>query len=331
MANSLYLDANIYLSFYHLSNEDLEELEKLTLLTKSKEITLYLPEQTKNEFYRNRDSKIADALKRFDENKLNNIFPQITKDYVDEYKSMKEAIKIFEKCKQDILTKTKEDTARNNLRADKTIKILFHHATVIDTTAELVELSKRRFDLGNPPGKGTSYGDALNWESLLSVIEDFDNFFFISDDNDYYSKIDNQTFNSFLLKEWDDKKPLTNFKYYRSLSKFFKEKYPKINFANEEKKEHLINDLANSSSFANTRRTLWELKNYDDFTEKQLNDIVYAAVSNNQVYWIGEDSDINEILYNLIKDKLNLIEKDYIDDFKNKFPRKENENKGLPF
>ena len=47
---SSYLDTNIYLSFYHLTNDDIEELSKLLLLVKSKELILYLPDQTKDEF-----------------------------------------------------------------------------------------------------------------------------------------------------------------------------------------------------------------------------------------------------------------------------------------
>jgi len=107
MANSLYLDTNVYLSFYHLSNDDLEELKKLSVLTNSGKLILYLPEQTKNEFYRNRDTKIADALKRFNDNKFNNVFPQIIKDYNTEYKLIRDAIKDYEKNKQIILEKIK--------------------------------------------------------------------------------------------------------------------------------------------------------------------------------------------------------------------------------
>ena len=132
MANSLYLDTNIYLSFYHLTNDDIEELRKLLLLVKSKELILYLPIQTKDEFYRNRDSKISDGLKKFNENKLNKIFPQIVKDYSEEYKLMKDSIKSFEKSKQQIIEKLREDVVNENLNADKIIQDLFKVATEIE-------------------------------------------------------------------------------------------------------------------------------------------------------------------------------------------------------
>ena len=331
MANSLYLDTNVYLSFYHFSNEDLEELKKLSVFTKSGEIILHLPEQTINEFTRNRDTKIADAIRRFNDNKLNNVFPQIIKDYEEEYNSMKESIKAFEKNKQRILEKIREDIIHKNLKADKIIDKLFSHANKIEITPDILERAKTRYDLGNPPGKKNSYGDALNWEALLTVVEDFEHFFFISDDKDYYSEFDKELFNSYLLKEWKDKMPLTEFRYYRSLSRFFKENYPNINISTEQRKEQLINDLAKSPNFQSTRKTLKELKNYDDFTTQQINNIVYSAINNNQVYWIGNDTDINQYLHDIVKDKYSLIEEDYRKSFEQKFPYNSSDEEELPF
>lgn len=315
MANSLYLDTNVYLSFYHLSNDDLEELNKLSVLTKSGKLFLYLPEQTKNEFYRNRDTKIADAIKRFKDNKFDNVFPQIVKDYDEEYKQMRMAVKELEKNKQIILERIKGDIVEKKLKADLVIEELFKNAIVIPISQPLLETAKIRYDLGNPPGKNKSYGDAINWESLLSVVEDFDNFYFISDDKDYYSEYDTNLFNSFLLTEWSKKIPLTTFKYYKSLSAFFREQFPEINIASEINKEQLITRLSKSSSFSETRNILKELNDYDDFTSKQINDIVYSAISNNQIFWIRHDIDIKEYIDKIIGSKLELIDSSLIDDY----------------
>ena len=40
----LFIDTNIFLSFYHFTKEDLEELKKLGVLLKQKKVILYLPE-----------------------------------------------------------------------------------------------------------------------------------------------------------------------------------------------------------------------------------------------------------------------------------------------
>lgn len=332
MANSLYLDTNIYLSFYHLTNDDIEELRKLLLLVKSKELILYLPIQTKDEFYRNRDSKISDGLKKFNENKLNKIFPQIVKDYSEEYKLMKDSIKSFEKSKQQIIEKLREDVVNENLNADKIIQDLFKVATEIENTTELIEKAKNRFEFGNPPGKKGSYGDALNWESLLSTVEVFDNFFFISDDGDYFSEFDKNLFNSFLTKEWNDKMPLTDFKSYKSLSGFLKDNYPNISIESEKRKDNLILELQSSRNFATSRAVLYKLSEYNDFTKKQLNDIFEAATSNSQIYWIGTDQDINEILLKILKGNEWKVEKSILEEFKSMYIEihEEDENE-LPF
>jgi hypothetical protein len=43
----LFIDTNIFLSFFHYSSESLEELHKLGALMRTKEVTLYLPGQVK--------------------------------------------------------------------------------------------------------------------------------------------------------------------------------------------------------------------------------------------------------------------------------------------
>ena len=78
---NIFIDTNIYLTFYHYSIDDLEELKKLLAALRDPSLTLYLPEQTILEFKRNRESKIADAIKTLSEQKIPDSFPQMCKDY----------------------------------------------------------------------------------------------------------------------------------------------------------------------------------------------------------------------------------------------------------
>ena len=39
----LFIDTNVYLGFYHLTSEDLEELNKLVVLVEQQVVTLYMP------------------------------------------------------------------------------------------------------------------------------------------------------------------------------------------------------------------------------------------------------------------------------------------------
>ena len=81
---NLFIDTNIFLSFYHFTSDDLEELKKLRVLLEEQALTLLIPRQVINEFRRNRQNKIADALNRLQGQRLNLQFPQVCKDY-DEY------------------------------------------------------------------------------------------------------------------------------------------------------------------------------------------------------------------------------------------------------
>ena len=55
---NIFIDTNVFLSFYHLSNDDLEELKKLIVLIDNKEVTLWLPNQVKDEFYQIAKTKL---------------------------------------------------------------------------------------------------------------------------------------------------------------------------------------------------------------------------------------------------------------------------------
>ena len=55
---NLFIDTNIFLSFYYLSSDDLEELNKLAVLLQQSEVTLFLTNQVVEEFRRNRENRL---------------------------------------------------------------------------------------------------------------------------------------------------------------------------------------------------------------------------------------------------------------------------------
>ncbi|HYG14406.1 MAG TPA: PIN domain-containing protein [Bacteroidia bacterium] len=302
---NLYIDTNAYLTFYHLTSDDLEELKKLHVLISGKKIKLHLPEQTYDEFKRNREVKIADALKRFREEKLNNQFPQICKDY-PEYEKTREAIKEFGKNKSALIEKILIDIEANSLLADEILNELFDKAIFYNYEGRIINSARLRYDLGKPPGKNKSYGDAINWETLLENTEHSEDLYFISDDGDFYSEIDSTKFNSYLINEWRQEKR-SNLYHYRRISEFFKDKFPSIKIASDYEKDILLKDFGESHSFANSRAILKKLSKFDDFSSQQINDFATACLSNNQIYWIKDDVDIKEYVEGIIhqnKDKL---------------------------
>ena len=295
---NLFIDTNIFLSFYHLTSDDLEELKKLGVLLRQNQITLLLPEQVIKEFRRNRENKIADALKRLREQRLNLQFPQLCKDY-EEYSRLRQLQQEYEEHHATLLQRIAQDVGNESLKADTTIQELFSLAERIITDDTIVARARLRYDSGNPPGKSNSLGDAINWETLLLAVPNGQDVYFITDDKDYCSPLNESLFNGYLLHEWAQTKGSQLF-YHQRLSSFFKERFPHIKLASELEKDLLIRDFADSGTFARTHAVISGLSRYTDFTAAQLNDIVAAAISNNQVYRIINDPDVMGFLSTVI-------------------------------
>lgn len=310
---NIFIDTNILLNIYHFSGDDLEELDKLALLLRNGKVTFYLPDQVKDEFYRNRDNKIADALREFTKEKIEQRFPQMTKQY-DEYKKMRDAIKMFEENKQAILEKLKADISTKKLKADKIVDELFDNALNIPTTSEIFDTAKMRFDLGRPPGKNKSYGDAINWECLKTTVPNGEELFFVTEDSDYLSAVDKNTFNPYLLSEWNSDKSST-LTLFKNLAGFFREKFPEIKLVDEYEKNLLIESLAKSGNFSRTHSILAKLSTFDEFTQVQANEIILASISNSQIYWIREDQDVYESLNKIARTHHKIIDADLLEKF----------------
>jgi hypothetical protein len=308
----LFIDTNIFLSFYHLSSDDLEELRKLDVLLERKKLALYLPTQVIDEHQRNRDGKIDDALKRFRDQRLSLQFPQICKDY-PEYDKLRDLQEQYRGLHATLLRKIESDVIDESLKADEIIHKLFSRAHCIPLTDELFAKAQRRRDLGNPPGKRDSLGDAINWEALMATVPRNDPLYFVSDDGDYCSARDDSEFNSFLAQEWTGEKAAPVL-FYKRLSDFFKDTYPEIKLASDLDKNLLINDLVESRNFQSTYRYIGRLAKYGvDFSDSELNALVEAAVENDQIAHIIADADVHDFYRSIIKGREASIEPHKLD------------------
>lgn len=311
---NLFIDTNIYLNFYHFTNEDIEELKKLTVAIKSRKILLFITEQVKREFKRNRENKIADALKKFNGQNIPVQFPRICKEY-KEFHDLRNAVKTFEEKKSKIIIQLKEDIQKKCLPADNIISDLFEKAELIEIDKLDIKNAKNRFDLGDPPGKNGSYGDAINWEALLKGHPINENLSLITDDQDYISKINDNRLCEFLNDEWERQKK-SKITLYRRLSDFFREKYPSIKLASELDKEFAISNLVNSLNFDNTHLAIAKLSGFTNFTNSEVERIVEASISNTQICWINKDSDVKDFMQNIIIGKEKNINVEKLKSFK---------------
>lgn len=227
----LFIDANIFLSFYDFTNEDIAELRKLVLLIEKEKIGLLLPQQVEDEVLRRRAGIINRTFKEFRQSKISLPFPSYCKEYTN-YDFMQHHLGKLKELHDKITEYIRQDIDNKNLPADLLIKGLFSLAIKIDNTPELIECARQRVELGNPPGKKGSTGDAIIWESLLAKTPSEEDIYIVSDDTDFRSPLDNEKLDEFLWQEWISRKQ-SQLYFQRRLSDFLKEKFPEIQLKTE--------------------------------------------------------------------------------------------------
>ncbi len=308
---NLFIDTNVFLSFFYLSNDDLEEIHKLVVLIKKKKIKLWLTEQVEDEFSRNREVKIQDAIKKLKDHKIQGAFPQFCKDY-DEYAELRELQKTYSKTHSRLLKSITEDALERKFKADEKIEELFDTSEYVQTSRNILRHAKTRLSKGNPPGKNGSLGDAINWEALLKEVPNEENLYFIADDKDYYSVLDDNRPKDYLVEEWERVKKSKIF-FYRRLSQFFKGHYPDIKLASELEKEIEIKALASSGNFVRTHTIISRLSKFEDFALSQVNQLIDIAINNDQVRWVIGDSDVHKFYSEIVEKHKKSIDEDTLD------------------
>ncbi len=311
---NLFIDTNIFLNFYNLSEDDLESLKQIAIMIESKKINLYIPDQVKIEFFKNRDKVISEALKRIKDSSISPNASQIVKSHKN-YNQLIDSLKQYEKVRVEIYKDVFDEAKHSKLAADILVNRIFHSSKLLESTEDIIEQAKRRHDLGLPPGKGNKFGDCINWLSLKMNLSSGEKLYFISDDGDYSSLLDGSEFNSFLLQEWWNEKK-AELIYYKKLSAFLRANFPDIKMANELEKDLDIQALSTAQSFASAKSKLKKIAQYDVFTAQQLVDIIEAAVSNSQIFWIKDDVGVGDILKNIVSTNMELISPEVLERFR---------------
>jgi len=305
---NLFIDTNIFLDFYHWGKEDLKELEKLHHLIKNEKVKLFITEQVIDEFNRNREVKIWDVYKDISSKDFSIQLPRFCQKYTTEYKKVFDSCKEMRDAMKTMIEKVDNDIENKKLNADKIVKKLFKVSCEVESKSFL-ELARTRHDLGNPPGKKKSYGDAINWEALLGKIPAEEDLYLISRDKDYNSPINSKKINSFLNEEWTNRKK-SNIFFYDKLSDFFNDKYPDIEIEIEKEKDVLIDRLFHSGSFQETHLIIKNLSKITNFSLEQVKRLISVIKHNHQIGWIIEDSDVKTFYKNILMEKEEIIEKE---------------------
>jgi hypothetical protein len=295
---NLFLDTNIYLSFYKFSGDDLEELRKLIVAVREGPTNLVLTQQIVEEFDRNREGAIAESLSSLEKADIPKGFPRLFTSY-PEFAEMQDALTNYESNRAALLSQGRSDADARTLHADRLIDELFGVVTKIDREPETVARAQSRVAVGNPPGKGGSLGDAINWETLLSSVPDGEELLLVSADSDFASSLDPTRLDAFLAAEWRSAKRSV-VEFHRSLNSLFRSRYSDIRLAAELERELAVGRLLASGAFSTTHLAINDLMQFADFTPAQVELLVEAPSRNNQIGWILGDADVQEFFGRLL-------------------------------
>jgi predicted nucleic acid-binding protein len=244
----LFIDTNVLLSFYALTHDDLEQLKKLIGLIDAHRLHIYVTQQVKDEFGRNREAKLNESLSQFEKLSFSQSMPR----YIYEYKEAEDyrrALKELIDAHDALAKRARKEAESNSLEADTLLESVFEHGNLLEVDKELIYLAQQRMYIGNPPGKKGSVGDQINWEALLKYVDDGSDLFVVSNDGDYGSALIKTSPHQFLVDEWRRRKH-GRLTLYRSLREFLGDHFPEIKLASdtesliiEGKKRGIINIL----------------------------------------------------------------------------------------
>lgn len=308
--NNLFLDANILLDFYRYGDDDITEINKLVALAADQEIRIICNKHLKDEVNRNREKVLSESLGELKSKRLDIKAPNFCAQF-DELKSLRSHLRQANTAHNKLVDRVEKAVKNRNLGADKIISDLWNVSHELDVDDEVLNAALRRVELGNPPGKRGSIGDAIHWESIIRD-QNLDLCFvdIVSRDSDFASFLNPREIKNFLADEWVSIKGRhAKIRIFPYLSDYFKLVFPQIKLSDETKKSELISRLQNSPNFATTHDIIHELSQYDFFTNGQVIKLFDALVTNNQVGWIATDDDIFDFYTIKLKDKARLVPK----------------------
>ncbi len=291
---NVFIDTNILLNFFHFTADELDGLNNVFASQEQGAAMVHLTDQVRDEFRRNRESRIIDALKRFGQLEPSVQLPSFMRGY-EEYDEIRELAGALSEKLKAIRQKATDDIRRKNLTADHLIGDIFERSAITQTSSAVYDSARMRMDIGNPPGKRGSIGDAINWLLLLQAVPNGEDLHIISEDGDFYSTLDETAINPFLEEEWREQKQ-SSVRVYRTLSEFTREHFDGVALSFDQEKKALIDALADSPTFAATHALIANLNKYGYFSLGEARAILDAADRNNQLGMIITDQDISDFL-----------------------------------
>lgn len=222
MPLQLFIDTNVYLSFYHFSSDAIDSIDGLIERVLAGDIVVHLPEQVENEWERNREIKLSNAASEFQKITFQNQIPRHMHD-LSKAQTYLDAVKEAKKARDHLIAEANAKARTSGLKVDVMLRRLFDASIKHEDDDGIYDLGKRRADRGNPPGKPGSVGDQYNWEMLLAKVPDAD-LYVVTKDGDYGSPLGGKDESGiayphpFLKREWSKRKNNANLYIFDSIN-----------------------------------------------------------------------------------------------------------------
>ncbi|MEQ8789518.1 MAG: PIN domain-containing protein [Pirellulaceae bacterium] len=289
----VFIDANILVGFFELASDSLAELEKLIAVIDSGSATLWLPEQAKREFWKNRENNIKRHVRDFEQHRALGDAPLLVREH-PQFTDLVRDAKHVDELRREIAGFVKAEVDRQETHADKIIRKLFRGAKPINTDEdEVFNAAWRRAQCHLPPGTKADLGDRLNWVGLLMSLPEGAELHIVADDADYRNEGFSDDIRPYLGWEWQQKKK-GKVKLWARISQFLAAHFPDAKNAMDMERGLLAQRLRNSRSFAETHAVIAEVKDLDGFNDEHLRYLGEALVENSQVRAIRHDGDVHE-------------------------------------
>ena len=307
----IFLDANILVGFFEIKPGSLSDLEKLISVVKLGKATLWLPEQTKREFWRNREKNIKKSIQEFEQGQSLGNAPLLVRENAHFGDLVKKAKEVDE-IKRNIAKAIKNDIDGQATYADTIIRKLFDISKPINTDDdEIFNAAWRRAQCHLPPGKSDDIGDRLCWVGLLKTLPDAAALHIVSDDTDYKNEGFSDGVRPYLEYEWKEKKN-GEVKLWERTSQFLSANFPDAENAIEMERLILANGLKDSFNYANTHQVIAQLTTLGNFNSEQSRLISEAIIDNSQVRDIRFDPDVKAFYLGFIKSHKDKIDADLL-------------------
>ena len=295
---TIFLDSSIWLSFFDFTDDTLEELGKLRDRITAGRARLVVPQQVVDEVSRNREKTLQRAVKSVtDARVLDPGWPRVVQ-HLDEISKLQALARSFQESQKKVRGSLLAQAEERTLPADRTIFELFGAAGIIPVSDELVSKAEHRRKLGNPPGKSSTLGDQIIWETLLEHVPDGTDLHVVAGDGDFRSLLDDAAPNPFLRDEWATKKHASLY-YWQRLRDFAREHSAEdaldLNIPDSFGEPEISSEIArltSSRNFQEAHRSIADLNRIRDFTDDELREIVDGLATNSQINWIKDDPDV---------------------------------------